>query len=148
MTPCLRPMTEQDLSWVMEHEAQQHAFPWTRGNFSDALVAGYLAFIMELGEAATGYAVIMNVLDEAHLLNITVVGTCQGQGLGQSFLRLLSAKLKEQGVEQLFLEVRPSNRHARNLYQRFGFSLIGRRKNYYPANNGTREDALVMRLDL
>ncbi|MGZ8155124.1 MAG: ribosomal protein S18-alanine N-acetyltransferase, partial [Burkholderiales bacterium] len=48
-------------------------------------------------------------------------------------------------AERAFLEVRPSNTAARALYARSGFSEIGRRRDYYPAQEG-REDAVVMEL--
>jgi len=50
------------------------------------------------------------------------------------------------GFGSLLLEVRPSNAGAIALYRRVGFAEIGRRKRYYPAENSTREDALVMRI--
>jgi ribosomal-protein-alanine N-acetyltransferase len=49
-------------------------------------------------------------------------------------------------LDGVLLEVRPSNPRAIQLYERFGFSAIGRRKNYYPARHRSREDAIVMRL--
>ena len=49
------------------------------------------------------------------------------------------------GAESVLLEVRPSNLRALQVYQRYGFAEIGRRKAYYPAHNGQREDAIVMR---
>jgi hypothetical protein len=48
-------------------------------------------------------------------------------------------------MESMLLEVRPSNTRALEIYERYGFKHIGRRKGYYPAANGQREDALVMR---
>jgi ribosomal-protein-alanine N-acetyltransferase len=47
----------------------------------------------------------------------------------------------------MFLEVRPSNAKALALYRRAGFQQVGRRRGYYPGENG-REDALIMRLPL
>jgi [ribosomal protein S18]-alanine N-acetyltransferase len=40
--------------------------------------------------------------------------------------------------------VRPSNAAAIALYRAQGFNEIGRRRGYYPAENNTREDAIVM----
>ena len=48
----------------------------------------------------------------------------------------------------MLLEVRPSNLRALDIYQRYGFEQIGRRKGYYPAANSQREDAIVMRYTL
>jgi ribosomal-protein-alanine N-acetyltransferase len=51
------------------------------------------------------------------------------------------------GTTAIYLEVRPSNPGAIHLYQRTGFRLVGRRRDYYPTFDG-REDALVMRREL
>jgi ribosomal-protein-alanine N-acetyltransferase len=61
-------------------------------------------------------------------------------------LAWLEALCREQGAQQLWLEVRLSNARARHVYERFGFASIGTRKGYYPAPLGRREDALVMGL--
>ena len=52
------------------------------------------------------------------------------------------------GMESILLEVRPSNARALEIYERYGFTEIGRRKGYYPAADSTREDAIVMRFGL
>lgn len=144
----LRAMEMDDLVWVEFHERVLHPFPWTIGNFRDALEAGYIARILSLAGEDVGYAVMLTVLDEAHLLNISVVQEQSGKGLGRIFLDALCDEVRERGVSQMFLEVRPSNEFARRLYTAYGFMPIGRRKRYYPAADGGREDAIVMRLGL
>ncbi|WP_313798501.1 ribosomal protein S18-alanine N-acetyltransferase [Denitromonas iodatirespirans] len=140
-----RPMREQDLDWVLHHEPQLYPFPWTRGNFEDSLASGYSCWIMAEADAPVAYAVVMQVFDEAHLLNFSVVLAAQGRGLGARLLQFLRDTLRGRGVTQFFLEVRPSNLAARAVYEKAGFASIGRRKGYYPAEDG-REDALVMRV--
>jgi ribosomal-protein-alanine N-acetyltransferase len=49
------------------------------------------------------------------------------------------------GMASILLEVRPSNERALQVYERYGYTQIGRRKGYYPAHEGRREDAIVMR---
>ena len=144
----LRPMTESDLDWVVANELELHTSPWTRGNFTDALDAGYASRVLSEDDRPVGYAVVLLVLDEAHLLNLSVVRSRQGAGLGRHFLSQLADESRGLGARQFFLEVRPSNEAAQALYRGFGFQAIGRRKRYYPAPNGGREDAIVMRLDL
>jgi ribosomal-protein-alanine N-acetyltransferase len=51
-------------------------------------------------------------------------------------------------MESILLEVRPSNERALAVYKKYGFAEIGRRKGYYPAHEGQREDAIVMRFVL
>lgn len=146
--PTLHAMTERDLDWVVENEVELHAFPWTRGNFSDSLGAGYLAHVLRQNGERVAYAVMMLVLDEAHLLNLSVVRSRQGQGLGRTMLKELFAVARQHGAVQLFLEVRPSNLAARALYLSSGCEPVGRRNRYYPAADGGREDAILMRAAL
>lgn len=142
------PMTDHDLDWVVDHEAALHAFPWSRGNFVDSLAAGHSAWVMRVGGSPAAYAVMLMVLDEAHLLNISVAREFQGARLGTALLRHLFAEARRCGASQFFLEVRPSNSAALALYRSHGFQPIGRRKGYYALREGGREDAIVMRLEL
>ncbi|MDX5363993.1 MAG: ribosomal protein S18-alanine N-acetyltransferase [Pseudazoarcus pumilus] len=142
------PMVEDDLDWVVAHERELHAFPWSHGNFADSLGAGYLANVLRLGEERVAYAVMMMVMDEAHLLNLSVIRSRQGAGLGRVMLEMLFELALRQGASQLFLEVRPSNTVALALYRSCGCEPVGRRKRYYPATDGGREDAILMRRPL
>lgn len=141
------PMSEDDLDWVSAHERELHAFPWSRGNFVDALSAGYGCWVVREDDRPLAYGVVLFVLDEAHLLNISVIADAQGRGLGSTLMRYLFVRARENGAASFFLEVRPSNKAARALYDREGFVEIGRRKGYYPAAQG-REDAIVMKVGL
>lgn len=140
-------MTEADLDWVAAREAELHVHPWSRASFADALASGYEAWIMQRAGESIGYAIVLNVLDESHLLDLGVVPAERRQGRGRHFLGWLCERARQRGSDSFFLEVRPSNVAALQLYERFGFSEIGRRRGYYPAAGG-REDAIVMRLAL
>lgn len=141
------PMGEQDLNDVAALEAALQAFPWSRGNFADSLAAGHSVWIMRLGGELVGFLVAMSVIDEAHLLNIGVARRFQGQGYGARLLRQAMESARLGGATRFFLEVRPSNDKAVELYRHFGFRQIGQRKGYYPAAVG-REDALVFHREL
>ena len=140
----LQPLSSHDLASVMVIENQAYAFPWTSGNFRDALAAGYTALKLVDQGAMVGYCIYMRVLDEAHLLNFTIAPLRQRRGLGQAFLERLLARVADEGAASMLLEVRPSNDAGIRLYARNGFAEIGRRKGYYPAEKGSREDALLM----
>ncbi|OHC64945.1 MAG: ribosomal-protein-alanine N-acetyltransferase [Rhodocyclales bacterium RIFCSPLOWO2_02_FULL_63_24] len=140
-------MTEADLDAVVEAERRSHPFPWTRGNFADSLAAGYGAWLAREDERMIGYAVMMLVLDEVHLLNITVLPELQRRGLGSALLGHLFEVARMRAATRMLLEVRPSNVSGQALYKRHGFAEIGRRRDYYPAHAG-REDAIVMTRDL
>ncbi len=137
------PMNGGDLDEVMAIESAVYPFPWSRGNFSDALAAGYSAWVCRVGGELVGYAIVMMAVDEAHLLNISVAGKRQGLGFGARLLRHAMQVARALGGRTLLLEVRPSNAPALALYEHFGFARIGVRKGYYPALDG-REDALVL----
>lgn len=139
----LRPMTLQDIPAVMAVERQAFPYPWTEGIFRDCLVQGYSGWIYEEAGAIVGYAMLMFVLDEMHLLNLCICPQAQGRGLGTRLLRTLERIGRATKAEVCFLEVRRSNAAAIRLYHKLGFNEIGQRKGYYPARNG-REDALVM----
>lgn len=142
-----RPMQQEDLDAVMAIEPHIYAHPWSRGNFADSLNAGYSCWVCEQQGVVVGYAVMMLVLDEAHLLNISVAQANQGRGLGRALLNHLVEVARRHGAQMMFLEVRPSNRAARALYESMGFNEFSVRKGYYPAYNG-REDAILMGLAL
>ncbi|MFT3758270.1 ribosomal protein S18-alanine N-acetyltransferase [Thauera sp.] len=141
------PMQAGDLDWIEPHETALHAFPWSRGNFLDSLTAGHGAWVMKEEGGMVAYAVVLAVLDEAHLLNISVIRSAQRRGLGRILLEWLHGDARNKGATQFFLEVRPSNTAALSLYQALGYEQIGLRKAYYPAAVG-REDAIVMRREL
>ncbi len=141
--PKLRPMTASDLDAIMAIERVNFPFPWTEGNFKDSINSGYICLVMEQGKALMGYAVLMMVLDEAHLLNISVAQSHQGQGWGRYLLIQMMEIGREKGGLNMFLEVRPSNHSALGLYESMGFNEMGIRPGYYPAHNG-REDAVLM----
>jgi ribosomal-protein-alanine N-acetyltransferase len=137
-----RRMTEADLDAVLKIEYAAFSHPWTRGIFTDALKS-YEVWLMFEGSQQVGHGVINVIIDEAHLLNITVKPESQGRGLGLLLLEKLMKRAYELNGRECFLELRDSNRSAYRLYERYGFNEIGRRRDYYPAVGG-REDALVM----
>lgn len=142
-----RPMQMADLDAIMAIEPTIYPYPWSRGNFSDSLNAGYSAWVYEEHGCIIGYAVVMLVLDEAHLLNISIAKSHQGRGLGRSLLDDMMQISRGHGAANIFLEVRPSNTAAIHLYESVGFNEMAVRRGYYPAANG-REDAILMGMAL
>lgn len=143
----VRPMRRRDLDAVAAIERSIYPFPWTRGNFADSLLAGHDAWVLEIEvdehPELIGYAVVMWLPDEVHLLNLSVTSPMQGRGYGREMLRWLLRDASARGARGMLLEVRPSNTRAIALYRSSGFESIGLRRGYYPAENG-REDAQVL----
>jgi len=147
-----RPMTEADIPAVMAMESAACLHPlhaWSDDNYRSSMRAGY--WVRVRCEADTGrvvaVCVAMDGVEEVHLLNIAVDRRLQGHGVARSILSVLYDRCRQRQAPLLWLEVRPSNAPARALYEREGFSEVGRRKHYYPAPDG-REDALVMKRDI
>lgn len=145
--PQWRPLRLSDLGYVAALEAQIHAAPWTMGNFRDALAAGYSARVGERDFRIVAYGVLMLAPGEAQILNLSVVPDARREGVGRTLLRLFVDDARSLHIEQIFLEVRPSNIAAIRLYESEGFTAVARRGEYYPGATPElpREDAIVMR---
>ena len=148
----LEAMTESWIAALCRVEESAYPHPWTRGNFSDSLKAGYHAQLLIGGAGPNaqllGYFVAMQGVDEVHLLNITVAPAYQRQGWARLMLDALVLWSRGQGAQWVWLEVRVSNTRARAVYERYGFRHVGSRRQYYPADNAGREDAVVMSMAL
>jgi len=143
--PAVRVMTVDLLDAVLAIEVQAYTFPWTRGNFIDSIAAGYLARVLvDAAGELIGYFVAMPGFEEMHLLNVTVAAPHEGQGHGRRLLAELYALSASFAAAAVWLEVRESNARAQALYLREGFVEAGRRRDYYPAPQGQREDAILM----
>jgi [ribosomal protein S18]-alanine N-acetyltransferase len=144
---CLRPMQVGDLDDIMQIEPTIYSHPWTRGNFSDSLNSGYNAWVLVDISEIIGYALMMLVMDEAHLLNLSIAKHRQKQGLGRQLLEHMIQIAKRHNSSNMFLEVRTSNLSAISLYENIGFNEMAIRRGYYPSHIG-REDAVLMGLAL
>lgn len=95
-----------------------------------------------------GFVMSRKAADEAEILSIVVAPAGRGDGLGRELLASHLARLAEERVVHVFLEVEEGNEPAERLYRHFGFREVGRRKGYYPKADGSRVAAIAMRLDL
>lgn len=138
-----RRMVADDLGAVEAIERAVYTHPWTIGNFTDSLEAGYHCWIMERESGVAGYGVVMIAVEEAHLLNLSIATPLQRQGLGSELLRFVIKLARDCGAQTIYLEVRESNAAGRALYAQHGFAEIGVRRAYYPAG-AVREDAVTM----
>ncbi|MGD8810881.1 MAG: ribosomal protein S18-alanine N-acetyltransferase [Gammaproteobacteria bacterium] len=139
----IRLMLPADLKSVTAIERAAYRYPWSLGIFRDCLLAGYYCIVLNVAGAVTGFAIMSSAAAEAHVLNICVHPAARRFGYGRRLLNALMVKAHEVEVEQIFLEVRPSNKAALGLYRSSGFVEIGVRPAYYQAEFG-REDAVVL----
>lgn len=140
------PMREDHVAQVAALEKLCFSDPW-----SEASIAGEQRnplstwLVSEEDGAVTGYIGAQAVPPEADIMNLAVAPDWRRQGIGATLLCTMSGLLHRQGIETLFLEVRPSNTAAIALYERSGFVQVGRRPKYYV---NPPEDALILRKEL
>lgn len=141
-------MQIDDIERVLALELQSHIHPWTRGNFTDSLAAGHWAYCIENENSSDliAYFILFPAVDELHLLNITVNPAVRRQGIGMRLMTSVENIARQSYCQRIILEVRPSNLAAIKLYENLGFTLIGKRLQYYPLDpkSGEREDAHVL----
>ncbi len=148
--PEVRPirMTFTDLSDVIALEQEVFPDAWSPDSFLAEIERrpeiGFPLVVRDGGELIA-YAILWFIVDEIHIGNIAVRPDRQGNGLGGALMRWILAEGRRRSMVFATLEVRPSNRPALALYERFGFRQIARRRKYYRDN---REDALVLALAL
>ena len=96
-----------------------------------------------IGDEVAGFALSRAIAGEAELLLLAVRRRNQGHGVGKTLLDEFMSASRIRGATRVHLEVREGN-HAVALYERAGFSLVGRRRHYYSGRDGQFHDALTM----
>lgn len=139
----IRTMESADIEGVLEIEMLCFSVPWSRESFRIEVEENRCAIyvVAVQGGRIDGYGGMWTIIDEAHVTNIAVHPVHRRKGLGEAILKALMRRALDIGIRRMTLEVRVSNKAARNLYQKFGFSPAGIRKQYYADN---KEDALIM----
>ena len=143
LPPVIRDMRQSDLPAITAIERDTYEYPWSSAIFRDCLLAGYTSVVLEREGEVIGYGIMSVAAGEAHLLNICVAKQLQREGIGQGLLQCLLERARSFAADRIFLEVRPSNKSALGLYDKFGFQILGVRERYYKARRGN-EDAVVL----
>lgn len=92
-----------------------------------------------------GYLIVYHVLDECEIARIAVGEASRRSGVAGHLLLTLENICEENGIVNLFLEVREHNESAILFYKDKGFYEEGIRKNFYA--NPT-EDGILMSREL
>lgn len=117
--------------------------PWSENSIASELenkLAHWL--VAQEGEMVAGYIGSQTVMGETDMMNVAVHPDFRRRGIAEALVKRLVENLKAMESHCLTLEVRATNAPAIALYEKLGFSQIGRRKNYY---RNPREDALILR---
>jgi ribosomal-protein-alanine N-acetyltransferase len=133
-------MQERHLAALAEIERACFHAPWSENMLREELGKGIFLVAEQDGRTA-GYVGCQTVLDEGYITNVAVSPDFRRQGIARALIAELTAKAGENKLAFVTLEVRESNLAARRLYEKNGFEIVGKRKNYYekPA-----EDAILM----
>lgn len=143
----IRTAEPEDLMTVAAVERSIYPWPWKIEHFGELLdLPGAIALVATIhpGEVV-GYAMGWVVADEAELANIAVVSDLRRRGIASRLLKAFRGIAEARGARRVYLEVRESNLAARALYERHGFSVVGRRPSYY---RSPPEDGLTLAVDL
>ena len=145
----IRRMQEGDLAAVLTIEAMSFSNPWSdnafRGEIQNTSISFPFVVVRRPGEEVVAYIVFWQVRDDVQINNLAVHPDCRGLGIGEALMQFAVAKVRGGGAVFMTLEVRQSNTAALALYKKFGFEVLGMRKNYYTKPD---EDAFVLGLVL
>ena len=136
-------MNAAHVSQVAALERICFADPWSEMSIASELQNLWSYWLVALeDDRVIGYVGSQSSIDEADIMNVAVHPDFRRQGIAEALINRLVAELKERDIHALLLEVRVSNTPAITLYEKLGFSQVGRRKNYY---HNPKEDALILR---
>lgn len=136
-----RPELAQQV-WLLSEGSYLNGSPWSLEQFEDDInqeTSQYL-FLLEK-QQLIGFISYYSIFGEVDITHVVINKEYQHQGYGKKMLRELVKKLADSNHEKLFLEVRPSNLAAIDVYKKVGFEVISIRKNYYQK---PKEDAWIM----
>ena len=137
---------EELLPQIQQIEQQSFSVPWTDAMLRMQLQPDSHVFLTaEADGAVVGYVGMLYVLDEGYISNVAVRPDHRRRGIAEALLAALEARGRALMLSFLTLEVREGNAAAIALYEKRGYRIAGRRKNYYEKPT---EDALIMTLTL
>jgi len=135
-------MTLDDLPKVMCMERVSYSLPWPEVVYRRELSNDRAYFnLVKYQDKIIGYSGVWHMVDEVHVGTIVSHPDFRRRGIGELLLVAIIKRAYLLLAKTVTLEVRPSNRPAQNLYTKYGFEVLGRRKWYYP---DTGEDAIIM----
>ena len=142
----IRPMCKEDIPQLAGMEKLCFSAPWSEAAFLYELNNPLSVWLVAIDDdLILGYVGSQTVMDESDMMNLAVLPQCRRQGIGEKLVASLIEHLMNRGSVSLTLEVRISNSNAIALYQKMGFSQVGRRPNYY---RNPKEDAFILRKEL
>jgi ribosomal-protein-alanine N-acetyltransferase len=137
----IRPMVASDIPAVAALERACFSQPWSERVLEGEMKNPNSIFFVAEETELVGYIGMQHILDEGYLANVAVDSAYRRSGVGTALLQRLLAFAQQEKLAFITLEVRQSNQPAIRFYQKYGFEVVGRRRNFYESPT---EDALLM----
>lgn len=130
------------------HQACFPEDPWDAGAIQQIIgIRGFFGRVGWAKSAPVGFALALALGEEAEIVSLGVLPDHRRSGIGSAILDAACDEALLRGAERVVLEVASDNEAARALYAGRGFTVVGRRRNYYRRAERL-VDALVLRLQL
>jgi ribosomal-protein-alanine N-acetyltransferase len=139
-------MTLEDIPAVVELDQLSFTLPWPERSFRFEVTDNPASrcWVFEMDDRIVGMIVVWLLVDEAHVATISTHPDHRRQGIAKKLLTYALRYMSKEGAVTSFLEVRENNLAAQEMYRKFGYEAVGRRKKYY---KDTSEDAILMTLN-
>ena len=105
--------------------------PWSEKSLELLLTDSGFGIAASLDGKVVGYGGVIIALDEGQITDVAVSGAYRRCGIGMEIVKQMIYESSKRGLSVLYLEVRESNRAARELYRACGFEECGVRKGFY-----------------
>ena len=138
----IRKMESRDLEQVAELEKVCFSEAWSWKLLEAGIYSPYdVYYVFEQDEKILGYCNLRVLAGEGEIQRIAVLPSFRRLGVARKLMDAMADFAAENKVSAVSLEVRESNRPARNLYESYGFAAEAVRKGYY---RNPSEDAVIM----
>jgi ribosomal-protein-alanine N-acetyltransferase len=146
MAVMLAPLAEEHLDAILAVQTgAPEAAQWSREDYRTLIRSGARGWVATVGNSACGFLVVRIAADEMEILNFAVEAAHRRQGIGSKLLAEASGRARQERITKIHLEVRASNRVAREFYEARNFRRTGLRPNYYRHPD---DDALLLCADV
>lgn len=136
----IRPATPRDLAALADLHARAFARAWDELAMKNLLDGRGVFALVAQEDDLNGFILARVAADETEILSVAISPDMRQRGLASQLLERACHRATGEGAVRIFLEVAAANQPARNLYEKYGFREVGRRKAYYEGG----DDALVL----
>ena len=127
----IREINEKDIDLCYELDSNSISL-WSKKQWANEFKKkGIKVFGLLISNLVIGICVFHVVLDEAQINFFVVDEKYREKGFGSHLMSYLIKQCKKLKITKLFLEVSHKNVIAERFYNRFNFSTVGIRRNYY-----------------